>query len=303
MTHGLPPMPHTLLIINPTAGGGRAKAACDVFERADHTDTVVTESKGDAEQIARNAAQTGYERVVAAGGDGTINEVANGLAGSDTAVGILPLGTANVLARELGIPISDVKSAVDIVNQGNIRSIDLGRADSRYFVAMAGLGFDAAVVHRVVPRMKKLVGVGAYGLAVARELARLKPARFLMDIDGEQVETDASVVIISNSASYAYGIKVATDALLDDGLLDVMIFGITEQARLGLLRQALRVLLHTHLADPNILCLKARKISVRAEPDVFVQLDGDESGRTPVAIENVSKALKVIVPSGNHLSE
>jgi YegS/Rv2252/BmrU family lipid kinase len=294
-------MTHSLLIINPTSARGKAGAAREAvvreLEKAGPVDVVVSSAPGEAEKDARRAAEGAYRRVIAAGGDGTINEVVNGLAGSDVELGIIALGTGNVLARELGLPIHDIPSAAAVIRTGLIRRIDLARADSRYYAAMAGFGFDAAVVDRIVPRIKDFIGAGAYAFAIARELMSHKPARFSLDLDGEALETEASVVVVANSASYAYGIKVAPRASLDDGWLDVIIFEKAKPVKLALVHQALRVVMRTHMSDPNIRFLRARRVRVETEPSVLVQLDGDVAGATPTQIEVVPKSLSVIVGS------
>lgn len=257
----------------------------------------VTSSRGDAERAARRAVGEGFGRLVVAGGDGTVNEVVNGLAGSEVEMGIAALGTANVLARELKLPINDARAAAAVIVAGRPRRIDLGFTGSRYFAAMAGFGFDAAVVRNVVPRIKNMIGVAAYGIAIAKELVAHRPAHFTLEIDGQVVAMEASIVLIANSASYAYGIKVAAQASVDDGLLDVMIFEKARLARVALLRQAYRVLVRTHLGDPNIRHFRARRVRVEAEPAALIQVNGEEAGATPAVVEVVPGALTVIVPA------
>lgn len=295
-------MKRTLFIANPISGSGRGRAAVDAVTRklsnAGPMDTVLTGARGDAERAARGAASTGYERVVVAGGDGTINEIVNGLACTDVECGIIPVGTANVLARDLGLPINDPEAAAEIVLNGTPRRIDLGLAGSRYYAAMAGFGFDAAVVHRVEPKVKRLIGPGAYFLSIAGELIRHKPARFVLDIDDRTIEVEAFIVVVANTSSYAYGIKVAPHASLDNGRLDVIIFEKAKPAKIGFLQQAARVMLHTHLLDPNVRSLGCRKVSVQSDPPVLMQVDGDEAGKTPTTVEVVPGALTVIVGKG-----
>ncbi len=293
-------LPRIMFIVNPTARGGKAGGTVDrlrrEFQDYNHLDIIVTNYKGDAESAAKSAVLGNYQYAVAVGGDGTINEVVNGLAGSDVTLGVIACGTANVLARELRLPINDISHAAAVIRQGHQREIDLGRLDSRYFAAMAGIGFDAAVLHRLVPKTKRWFGLGAYGMAIAGELANLKPSRFFIEVDGSSIETDAFIVLIANSASYAYGVKVASDAVIDDGWLDLIIFERAEPHALALLHQALRVIVHTHLRDPNICSLKGRSIKVEANPDVFTQVDGELTGKTPVMVEVIPKGMNVVVP-------
>jgi diacylglycerol kinase (ATP) len=293
-------MLNTLLIINPTAGKVQERnitdSLCQLLNNLGKIDVFLTTARGDAEVAAKDAVSKGTKRVIAVGGDGTLNEVVNGLAASDVQLGIIPLGTANVLARELVIPVNDIDGAVEVINNGNERRIDLGRAGDRFFAAMAGFGIDAAVVHSVVPEIKKLIGPGAYVIAGAESLLKEQPARFHIALDGKAIEVEAYAVLVANSAKYAYGVKVASHASVDDGMLDVMVFGRTSPAKIGLLHQAVKVLLSTHTSDPNIRYYRAKQVVVKSEPDVLMQLDGDEAGRTPITVEIVPKCLCVLVP-------
>ncbi len=174
-------MARALLILN-TAAGRAAGLSDPIRELREHLspigklDIMASDSMAEIGSAAREAVSADVDIVIVAGGDGTVNEVVNALACSNVIMGLVPLGTANVLARELAIPIDDISSACSIAISGKDRRIDLGCASGRYFAAMAGFGFDAAVVHSLDLRAKKVIGVGAYAIAVSRELAKLKPA-------------------------------------------------------------------------------------------------------------------------------
>ncbi len=152
--HQLGAHPRAMIIFNPAAGQagslqGDLEASCDLLnEYGWQVELRPTQAAGDGTRIAREAAQAGYDAVIAAGGDGTINEIVNGLAGSQTALGVLPVGTVNVWAREIGLPLQP-RATTEALLRTHVRSIDLGRAGDRYFLLMAGVGFDAAVVNEV----------------------------------------------------------------------------------------------------------------------------------------------------------
>ena len=294
-------MNRTLLIINPISGQWRVNTAkAQMLERLGSIgplEVFETTGPGDATAAARRAVETGVRRVVVAGGDGTVNEVVNGLAGSDVLMGLVPLGTANVLARELDIPLEDVDAACGIIQAGRVTKIDLAKCDGQYFVLMAGIGFDAAVVNNVDPKIKDIFGPAAYGISGATELLRHKPSKFSINIDGVTYETEGSMVVVANVSSYAIEIKVARHAIFNDGWLDVCVFEKSETPRIGLLSQALRlVLLGSIPGDPSITCFKGKKVSITCEPPAFVQIDGDVVGKTPTEIEVFPNALRMIVP-------
>jgi len=291
----------SLLIINPISGQGWARASRDrIVKRLSEMgplDVVETHAAGDANLAATKAIEHGIGRIIVGGGDGTINEVINAIAGADVELGIMPLGTANVLARELAIPLEDVEKACDVIAAGNVRRMDLARAGDRYFALMAGIGFDAAVVDRVDRDLKDLLGPAAYGVASMTELLLHKGKRFKLTMDGIPYETAASLVVVANVASYAMRIRVATNAACDDGLLDICVFESGEAQRATLLSQALKLILTgSNEGDHTIRCFRAANVIVESEPEALVQVDGDLVGQTPTEIQVAPGALRVLAP-------
>jgi len=289
-----------LLIINPSSGQGRIRQARGLIaarlRNLGELEIVDTTGPGDAGAAAKRAVESGVDRVIVAGGDGTINEVINVIAGARVALGLIPNGTGNVLARELAIPLDDPGAACGVIESGRLISIDLGKFDTRYFVSMAGFGFDAEVVERVEPRVKNLVGQAAYGIAAVGALLRHKPSHFVLNLDGQLYETDASLVVVANVSSYALRLRLAPDAAYDDGRLDVIIFestGLTQ--KITLLTEALRLILQR--GPETVRCFRAGKIRVESQPPVLAQLDGDIAGQTPTYIEVAPSALRIIVPA------
>lgn len=289
-----------LILLNPTAGQRRAGAWRQALEHAfgdwpGSWSIRETHAIGDAERMAAEVNDDACDLIVAAGGDGTINEVVNGLK-ADVALGILPLGTANVLALELGISVNDLPAALAVIRDGEPRPIDLGRINNRRFLLMAGFGFDAEVVASVAKPLKDLVGGPAYFLSAVEAFSRVRPARFRLQADTEAMETQAYMVVVANAASYAGQLQIAPLATIDDGWLDVCVF--QERRPGGFLRQAWQVLRRRHLRDPDVRYFRCRSIRVEATPEVGIQVDGDPAGRTPARIELLPGAVRVYRPSG-----
>ena len=203
---------NSLLIVNPAAGQGRPQEALETLQASLAPvlgDIVVTQGRGEAERAARAAASDGYDAVLAAGGDGTVNEVVNGLLAAATAggalpLGLVPLGTQNVLASEMGLPAADPDGTLTMLRAGRTRRIDVGLAGGRYFVLMAGFGFDAQVVGEVLRPVKALLGPAAYAFAAAGALAKYRSTQIRLRLDGEEVRSEAFLVVVANAASYAY---------------------------------------------------------------------------------------------------
>src|SRR5689334_6598572 len=181
-------------------------------------DLKLTQRPGDATEIAARAASNGTSDVIVAGGDGTINEAIQGLGGTTARLGIIPRGTANVLARELGLPL-DEEQAVAVIAQGKSRKIYLGLMtdettnQSRYFVLMAGIGLDASVVGRVQPSLKKRIGKGAFWISGLSHLATWNPQPFTLEINGDQYK--ATFAAIGKAARYGGDLAITPGARLD----------------------------------------------------------------------------------------
>jgi diacylglycerol kinase (ATP) len=294
---------HSLLIVNPAAGSGKP---LEFLELLKHTlapvvgAVVVTQGAGEAERAAHSAKENGFEAVLVAGGDGTINEAVNGLLtaeGNSLPLGLVPLGTQNVLAHELGLPTSDLEATLAVFQAGRIRQIDVGQAGSRYFVLMAGFGFDAQVVQEVLQPVKALLGPAAYAFATVGALATCRSTVIRLRLDGEEVRSEAFLVVVANAASYAYRqIKLAPFAALDDGWLDICVFERAPSDRVGFASQMLAVLAHRHLRDPRVRYYRGKQLILESDPPIQGQVDGDTFGMTPLTISVVPRALSVFVP-------
>ena len=292
---------YTLLVVNPVSGQGRAarekRKLLDLVSSMPHVHTSMTSGPEDALRFAAEAAGNGFDRVIAAGGDGTINQVISGIGDSGLALGIVPLGTANVLAHELDIPSNDISAALSIIREGHTRLVDVARAGDRRFMLMAGFGFDAAVVESVSHRVKDVVGSMAYVSAAIEQLVRYTPTRFrLVFEEGPAYETEAFAVIVANCGTYAYDFKIAPEAVFDDGMLDVLIFESGPGATLQFIGQALDSFFQTRIPGLNTAYFKSAKVRVESDPPVKMQLDGDVCGESEIDIEVLPKSLRLIVP-------
>ncbi len=291
----------SLLILNPTAGRSRADGWDHRLQRAFHKSGIpcelrLTEKAGDGTTLARQAAHSNYDLVIAAGGDGTVNEVANGLIGTETALGIVPIGTVNVLARELGISLRP-GFAVRTIARGVRKRIDVGCANGRHFTLMAGFGFDAEVVTNVLQPIKDWIGSSAYILKGLEKLATCRATDVVLEMAEETYATKAFMVIVANASTYAYDLKIAPLAMPDDGVLDICVFERPITDRIGFMRQVADVFINRHLYHKAVRYFRTTRVIVRSEPEICAQLDGDPFGTTPVEISIIPECLPVIVPA------
>lgn len=285
------------LIVNPKAGASRGRPALpEALEClqtwAGSVEVRETSAEG-AEQVARDIGPDEFEVVVACGGDGTVNEVVNGI-GPHTPVGILPFGTVNVLARELGIPVNDVPAACNVLRHAPPRPIDLGLCNGRRFVLMAGVGFDAEAVRSVAPQMKDLMGGAAYVVSGLKSLLVNRPQLFRVQFDGRRRTYRAMMLLVANASLYAGDLKIAEKARIDDGLLDICIF--RERSPWAFLGQLYHVVTGGQRRDPHFVTRKARTVLVTTRRPAPVQLDGDYFGETPVDIEVLPAAVRILRP-------
>ena len=290
------------LISNPKTGryASRRRPVAELAAQLESlgikVDLRLTGGPGDATEIAARAARNGSSDVIVAGGDGTINEAIQGLAGTKARLAIIPRGTGNVLARELGLPLDD-EPALKIVAQGKSRQIYLGLAidetanESRYFVLMAGIGLDASVVKRVQPRLKKRIGKGAFWVSGLSHLATWNPRPFILEINGHKYTS--TFAAIGNGAKYGGDLAITPGARLDQPEFEVCIIDTRSRLRyLHLLSQAMRNGMPRD--TPEVQFVNA--VSIKAHGDAHVQIDGELIGRLPMRFEIAPQSLEIIVP-------
>lgn len=291
-------MPHACVIVNPAAGSVKDPEALMKQLRSLPGSTLeVTSKPGSAGRFARAALKQGCDLIVAAGGDGTLNEVINGL-GEDAGhvrLGLIPLGTGNDFARTLGLP-TDVDQCIELLRAGHARAIDLVRAISdrvRYFVNVSAGGFSGIVDEKLTPEMKSTWGPLAYIRSAAAAFPELRGylTRIALD-DKETVSESLYNVIIGNGRYVAGGIPVAPEALPDDGLLDLVLIPERPVADLALLVP--QMLMGTHLSSGSIIYRRAARISVSSKPGMWFNVDGELVGNEPVVFEVLSRALQFV---------
>lgn len=281
-----------LVIVNPAAGGGRVVRSVHwLRERLAVRPDVrleITGRRGDAEALAADAARTGHDRVVAVGGDGTVQEVVNGLlaAGDPPSLGIVPLGSGNDLARSLGLPV-ELASAWKFAIGHATRRIDVAHARNgsgreRWFASAGGIGFDARVAAAMADRSGWQGGRAGYLFTTLAELRRFENRRVRLTIDGATESADVLFVAIANGAYYGGGMRIAPGASVDDGLLDVCVVG--DISRLTVLRQLPNLYRGTHINHPGVTMRSGTSIEADSDGDTRIHLDGEPFGTLPLRV-------------------
>jgi len=294
-----------VLINNPVAfkASSRkvAQASYYLQSKGYEVEVLFTDKKGDAEALSKKAIEKSPSLIIAAGGDGTFNEVINGIAGSETPMAILPLGTTNVLAKELGIP-ETVKSSMDIAIQGVSRVVSLGKITLqqdtpkvRYFCMMAGIGFDGMTVFEINKTVKKISGKGAHFYSGLKVLSHFHPNELTFTIGGKSYTGYSAVV--GKGAKYGGHIKVTPDAKLTDPNLYICIF--KGKKRLDICRYIFGVLTKSHLSFKDVEYLMSERIQI--DGSAHIQIDGDYFGMTPAIIEIAPETVKLIYPDMKNL--
>lgn len=292
-----------VMIQNPAAGQDnwqeQVEAALTTLREAGWDVTLrETTGQGDATQFAREAVADKVDVVVVAGGDGTVNEALQGLAEQrTTALAVLPGGTVNVWATELGVGDDKTKVAARIA-EGRRRTVDLGKVNDRYFLMMVSAGFDAEASAKVsdTPELKKLkrrAGPLAYALAALQTLRGFRGKPVLVNVDGHPARHRALMIIVGNTRLYGGIAEITYQAHADDGMLDLCI--LTGQGPLDLLRRAVTVVFRRHRQNPHIDYRKAKRIVLESQRPLHLQADGEDIGTTPATIQVLPSALDVIV--------
>ena len=295
-------MPRTLVIWNPNSGRGKGKRRWpDLRSQIEgalgpNVEFAETQRSSNATELARAAANQ-FDLIVAAGGDGTICETANGLIGSDSAFGILPLGTGNDLCRTLGIGPS-FESALSTLKAGRSDFIDIGRWQSEsqngYFVNIAGAGFDAAVAARINHGARLLRGTTAYLAATLREWVTFRPQRLTATIGDAAIDRPAMLLAIANAQFYGGGMKVAPMASVTDGALDVVL--VEALGKIAFLRAFPSVYKGAHISHERVSHFSASHVSIRFEQPTNILMDGELIQCQQVDCDVLPRALKVILP-------
>jgi len=286
------------IVINP--GSGQPQPVLYLLNKAFRAagvdwDISLTKKSGDAEQFARQAAQSGADIVAAYGGDGTVMEVARGLLGTQTRMAILPGGTANLMSVELGIPKDLEKAAALAADPASqVRQVDMGEFGGTFFLLRVGLGFAARKVRIADRQMKDKYGLLAYTIGALKALQQSEPALYRLTLDGKKEEVEGLTCLVDNAGNMGVvGFKAAHNVSVSDGLLDVILVrdaGFRSWVAMG-------ASLVDATPDPaSFFHWQARQITIESEPSQPVQVDGEMAGRTPVSIKVVPQAVAVLVP-------
>ncbi|MDB4777182.1 diacylglycerol kinase family lipid kinase [Verrucomicrobia bacterium] len=295
----------TCIITNPSARGNRARFFLERREEWCQMGVIMeTSGPGDAEKLTSEAIQNGFTTVIAAGGDGTVYEVLNGLISSNInydefRLGVLPLGTVNVFAKELGLSMN-IARCKEVLYKGVSRNIDLpiacfkkgNREKRRYFVQLGGAGLDAFAIQEVNLKMKKQLGPIAYVLAGLKVLGKSLPPIQCHTAEGMQAE--GKLVLLGNGAYYGGRFRVFPDARLDDGCIHALVFQDVKYFQLPW--RAIGLFLNKLHRQSGVTYLKSTSLELKSEGQAYFELEGEVVGQLPANFQMSSKKLQVIVP-------
>ena len=288
------------IIINPAAGQGESTLPiinASLKEAGIKWEALITHQPGDAIQFAKAAVQEGVDALAVYGGDGTLMEAVSGLIGSEIPLLILPGGSANVLAAELGIP-AGLKEACALLNRGPLetKTIDVGQFEKRYFIVGISLGFEADVVKGADRKTKNRFGVFAYFISALAAIKKTRKAVYHLKIDGEEHEIKGLMCLITNTGNLGFS-NISFDKHIDvsDGFLDVVIL---RKANLSLLKLLVVTFLKRERPDNLELVehWQGKDIRVSSSPQQTIQCDGELLEKTPLHIRVIPGAIKVLVP-------
>src|SRR3954470_1844772 len=293
-------MKRARLIYNPTSGREILKRNLpEILEKLEvagfEASCHATTGAGDATKAARLAVERQYDVVIAAGGDGTIHEVVNGLAEQEyrPKLGIIPAGTTNDFARALQIP-RDIGPAVDIITRGELIPVDIGRINDRYFINIAGGGRITELTYDVPSKLKTMLGQLAYYLKGMEMLPSLKAVEVSIEYDGKLFEGEVMLFLVGLTNSVGGFEKLAPDSSINDGMFSLLILKKTNLA--DLIRIATFALRGEHIHDPKVIYTQANRIKVSTDEKVQLNLDGEFGGMLPGEFVNLYRHLEVFVP-------
>ncbi len=291
-------MGEIVAVVNRTAGKGKCgrlwpQIAAYLEELGLRFQVEFTQGAGDAIQLARQAADSGASTVLAVGGDGTLNEVVNGLVGhTETTLGIIPAGSGNDFIRSLGLKPADWQAACQIIAKGKTKAVDLGQVNGRHFINVSGVGFDATVVNCANTWGKAhFSSTLAYVAAVLKTLREFKPSHVKIQLDGQEVETLSWLVVVASGQYFGGGMWIAPQADIQDGFFDVCVLG--NVSKLEFLRAFPSIFSGKHLSHPAIKFYRARHVRVEADGPMLAQTDGEVIGQTPISFQVRPEGLRI----------
>jgi YegS/Rv2252/BmrU family lipid kinase len=289
-------------IVNPKSGASSSKLTGQQFEKylvkkGFEVRVSATTSLDDACELATNAA-VDYDcaLVVAVGGDGTVREVAHGLEGSDKPLIIVPCGTENLLANELGFD-EKLKTTIRTFEAGHVRALDMGSANGKCFTSIAGFGFDGEVVKRVSEQRKGHIDYSDYVWPIWRTFWDYKFGVMKVKVDGEEIFDGHGLVFVGNISRYVMSLQILHYADFSDGLLDVCIYKCASQVHL--IKHVVMTILKQHADSADVIYRQGKNISVSSQTtNIETEIDGDPGPALPIQIKVIPQAVNVIVPEG-----
>jgi diacylglycerol kinase (ATP) len=290
------------LLTNPTAGKGKGARHRDLaLARLRESGFVVRNLQGrdadEAADLARGCVADGVEALVLCGGDGLVHLGAQAAAGTGVALGLIPAGTGNDVARYLDLPRTDPAAAAHLLlralRSGSTRTLDLARAGDRWFTTVLAAGFDAKVNERA-NAMTRPRGQMRYNVATLAELRTFTPLPYTLDLDGTTLHLEAMMVAVGNGPSYGGGLRITEGAVLDDGLLDVVVIG--PMSKPELVRTYPRLFRVTHTTHPAYQHHRVQRVTVAA-PGIVAYADGERFGPLPLTVECAPGALVCLAPA------
>ncbi|MCU1410761.1 MAG: diacylglycerol kinase [Rhodoglobus sp.] len=304
-----------VVAINPTASFGKGRdvgpAVVQTLRALGHDVTSLQEP--DFEQLmtaGRKAVAGKPDALIVVGGDGMVNLGTNLVVGTKVPLGLVPSGTGNDMARGLGIPHENTEAAIESlvasldrpsrpIDAGRVEYLEDGVPAVRWFACVLSAGFDAIVNERA-NNMEHPKGPSRYLIALGLELAKLKPIPYRLVLDGREIVTTGALISVGNNISLGGGMKVTPDALVDDGLLDVLV--VQALSRISFLRIFPRVFKGEHVTDPRVAIHRAKKIRIESE-GVVAYADGERIGLLPLDIEVVPKAMRILDQAGESFTK
>ncbi len=278
------------LILNPSANSEKAKKVVEKIRAlSPRLDVRESTSFEEAASIAREAVDRNEPAVLAAGGDGTINAVISGLAGSNTALGIFPTGTMNLFARELKLPMHNQKKCWEIIEAGDTREVDLFTANGQVFVQLAGVGFDAQIIEETTWESKKKFGPLSYAMSAFSVAGQDPPKLRVEAMTGKTAE--GAFVLVGNGSLYGPRFKVFRNASNQDRVLDVLVF--EKQSYVDIVRYVSGLTIGRLENMKDVTYIQTPELVVECEHDVPVEVDGELAGTTPVEFKRMEARLTV----------
>jgi YegS/Rv2252/BmrU family lipid kinase len=285
-------------IVNPIAGKGRTRVFAKEIERQLNKRNVkykimYTEYPGHAINLASEVNEEEFSKVVSVGGDGTLNEILNGLNLKKMSLGIIPAGTGNDFIKCVGIPTDEIE-ALEVVLNGVEKTIDLGLINDKRFINVAGFGLDVEVLRETIKFKRIIKGKLAYVLGVVKALITFKSLKFQILIDGVEYSQEAMICAIGNGQYFGGGMKILPTAELDDGLFDICI--VKKMAKIKLLYHFPKVFKGTHKELPWISYLRGKNIKLLTKESISINSDGEISQKDFPEFKILNKSIKIIVP-------